>query len=275
MRILIVTGGHPFETEPFFSVFDDMHIDGISVQWDHVAHPEAQRVLNVADTANYDALVMYDMPGITFTGGNPPAEFTAPSEAFQRGYLELLDAGRGLVFLHHAIASWPAWPEFSTIVGGRFLYQPGEVDGQAWPDSGYVFDVTHTVEVLEPEHPICAGLEPSFDIIDELYLFPVLEDQIVPLMRSRFKFVDTNFSSADLAIRGVRDSRDGWNHPAGSDLVAWVKHARNSPLAYIQFADGPVTYADANYRRVLANAVSWAASDKAHEWARARRNAEM
>jgi len=32
-----------------------------------------------------------------------------------------------------------------------------------------------------------------------------------------------------------------------------------SPIAYIQFGDGPGTYADPNYRRIVANAIRWAA----------------
>ena len=263
--ILLVTKGHPFEAEPFFAVFDALEVD-----WTHVEHPDALDVLTPDGTAGYDALVMYDMPGITFTGGDPPARFEPPPESFRRAYLDLLDAGRGLVFLHHAIASWPAWPEFAEIVGGRFHYQGGELGGRRWPDSGYAFDVTHTVEVLAPDHAICAGLAPTFEIVDELYLFPVLTDDVVPLMRSTHRFTDDRFYSADRAIRGDRNSREGWSHPPGSDLVAWVKHAGNSPVAYIQFADGPVTYADPNFRRVLANAIDWAASDEAHAWARTR-----
>ncbi len=262
-KVLVVTKGHPFEAEPFFSMFDDL-------DWAGVEQPEAREILNPDDTAAYDALVMYDMPGITFTGGEPPAEFEAPTEAFQRAYLDLLDAGRGLVFLHHSIASWPAWPRFAEIVGGRFHYQPGRLGDRDWPDSGYAFDVEHTVEVLDPEHPICAGLAPTFRILDELYLYPVLEDDVVPLMRSTYDFAEHNFYSADRAIRGHRNSRDGWHHPPGSNLVAWVKHAGNSPLAYVQFADGPATYADTNFRTVLANAIDWASSPEAHRWARAR-----
>lgn len=268
-RVLVVTKGHPFEAEPFFALFDELDLD-----WTHVEHPEATDVLTVEGTAGYDTLVMYDMPGITFTGQDPPTVFEQPTDEFKQGYLDMLEAGRGLVFLHHAIASWPAWPRFAEIVGGRFHYQPGRLGGRDWPDSGYAFDVTHTVEVLEPDHPICAGLEPRFEIVDELYLFPVLSDDpelgLVPLMRSTYDFSDGNFYSADRAIRGDRNSRDGWSHPPGSDLVAWVKNAANSPLAYIQFADGPVTYADANFRRVLANAIDWASSDDAHGWARDR-----
>jgi type 1 glutamine amidotransferase len=175
-----------------------------------------------------------------------------------------------MVFLHHAVASWPAWPEFAEIVGGRFHYQPGELDGRAWPDSGYRFDVTHTVDVLEPTHPLAAGLPSTFEITDEVYLFPVLTEQVVPVMRSRHSFVDSEFYSADRAIRGERSSRTGWSHPHGSDLVAWVKHAANSPVAYLQFGDGPSTYADRLYRQMVANAMAWAASPAAHQWARQR-----
>ena len=150
----------------------------------------------------------------------------------------MLDAGRGMVFLHHAVASWPAWPEFAGIVGGRFHYQPADLAGRSWPDSGYVFDVQHTVEVLEPDHPITAGLDTSFDIVDELYLFPVFEEDVVPLMRSRYDFSDSNFFSADLAIRGTRNSNDGWSHPpeaiwsAGSNTPATHRsHTSSSETA--------------------------------------------
>ena len=87
----------------------------------------------------------------------------------------------------------------------------------------------------------------------------MLEDRVHPIMRSTYEFVDANFYSADRAIRGTRDDNTGWHHPPGSDLVAWTKTEGASPIAYVQFGDGPVTYADVNYRRVVANAIRWAA----------------
>jgi type 1 glutamine amidotransferase len=39
-----------------------------------------------------------------------------------------------------------------------------------------------------------------------------------------------------------------------------VKQAGNSRLAYLQFGDGPVTYGDANFRRIVRNTILWAAS---------------
>ena len=249
LDVLVVTGGHPFEKDPFFEIFDAL--DGI--RWTAADAPRP----------GHDAVVLYDMPGLAFTGGDPPVESTEPTEAQKQVFTDLTSTGTGLVVLHHAVASWPAWPGFAELVGARFHYRPGVLRGVEYPDSGYRFDVTHTVEVLDPGHPVCAGLGERFEITDELYCFPVLEDSVTPLMRTTFDTTDVGkFFSADLAIRGRRDSNDGWGHPPGSDLVAWARHVDRSRLVYLQFADGPVTYADPSFRRALANAIHWTAGGR-------------
>lgn len=254
---LVVTGGHPFEAEPFFAVFDTL--DGIT--WTAATSP----------APGHDVVVLYDMPGLRFTGADPPLELVAPTPEQRDVIGDLCAGGTGLVFLHHAVAGWPAWPEYAEIVGGRFHYRPATLDGVDYPDSGYRFDVTHTVEVLAPEHPVCAGLNSSFTLTDELYCFPVLTNRVVPLLRTTFDTTDDQqFFSADLAIRGQRDSNDGWRHPPGSDLVGWATSSGRSPVVYLQFGDGPVTYADETFRTVLANAIAWVASDDARDWAARR-----
>lgn len=255
VRVAVVTKGHPFDAEAFFAVFDAL--DGVA--WTHVEHPEALELVEPERADEFDVFVMYDMPGIRFTGSEPPAELLEPPTGYREKFEALLAHGKGMVFLHHAIAGWPAWSGYADIVGGRFHYQPATLRGVEWPDSGYRHDVTHTVEVLDLTHPICAGLEPTFTITDEVYLAPVFEDDVTPLMRSTYDFVDTNFYSADRAIRGARNDRTGWHHPPGSSLVAWTKTVGASPVAYIQFGDGAATYADPNYRRIVANAIGWAA----------------
>ncbi len=243
---LVVTGGHLFQAEPFFAVFDAL--DGV----DWVAADEP--------STGHDVVVFYDMPGIRFTRADPPAELIEPTATQREVFAELCAAGTGLVFLHHAIAAWPAWPGYADLVGGRFHYQPATFQGTDYPGSGYVFDFAHTVEVLAPDHPVCAGLEPTFTITDELYCFPVAEGSVTPLMRTTFPTAEADrFSSADLAIRGRLGSNDGWHHPPGSDLVAWTKPAGRSRLVYLQFGDGPQTYADPAYRRALHNAITWTA----------------
>jgi uncharacterized protein len=255
IRVALITKGHPFDAPALFAAFDSI----ADISWSHIEHPEALELVEPSRAADFDVFVMYDMPGITFTRSDPPTIFTPPPPGYAEAFAALLAAGKGMVFMHHAIAGWPTWEEYAHIIGGRFHYQPASLGGVPYPDSGYRHDVTHTVQVIDSSHPICAGLPAEFTITDEVYLYPVFEADVQPLMRSTAEFVDTNFYSADLAIRGQRNANDGWHHPPGSNLVAWTKTVGNSPVAYLQFGDGPTTYADPTYRRIVANAIAWAA----------------
>jgi hypothetical protein len=57
------------------------------------------------------------------------------------------------------------------------------------------------------------------------------------------------------------NSRDGWHHPPGSNLIAWSKRALASPLVYLQPGDGPSVFQNLHYRRLLENAVRWVAAE--------------
>jgi type 1 glutamine amidotransferase len=256
VRVAVVTKGHPFDLATFSAVFDAI----ADITWTHVEHPDALTLVEPRRAAEFDVFVMYDMPGIAFMRSDPPVRFVPPPPGYPEAFEALLAEGKPMVFLHHAIAGWPAWEGYARIIGGRFHYQPAVLDGVAYPDSGYRHDVTHTIDVLDPQHPICAGLDATFTLTDEVYLFPVLEHDVQPLMRSRHEFVDSQFWSADLAVRGRRDDRAGWRHPPGSNLVAWTRTVGASPIAYLQFGDGPATYADPTFRRIVANAIHWAAT---------------
>ena len=90
---LVVTGGHPFQPEPFFAVFDEL----ADISWSGVSTPES----------GHDVVVFYDMPGLRFTRTDPPLELFEPTPANRKVIADLCRAGTGLVFLHHAIAGWP------------------------------------------------------------------------------------------------------------------------------------------------------------------------
>ncbi len=255
--VLVVTGGHPFEADPFFAMFDSFG----DIRWTPTDTPRP----------GHDVVVFYDMPGLRFTGGDLPVEVVAtPSEVVDT-FDRLREDGVGLVFLHHSIASWPDDDWFAEMIGGRFHYRPGSLRGVEYPDSGYLFDVKHDIEVLEPTHPVCAGVADGFSLVDELYCFPTLSDSVTPLMRTTFPVDDCRrFHSANLAIRGRMNDSTDWTHPPGSDLVAWARATGRSPLVYLQFGDGPATYAHSSFRRVLHDAMAWTASDEAREWVRTK-----
>jgi uncharacterized protein len=261
-RVLVTTGGHPFEEEPFLATFDELP----GIEWQNGPMPEARDYFRAERAREFDAIVCYDMQGFEFRKPDPP-RLLEPPEDYARGLVEMLEAGQGVVFLHHAMSAWPVWPLWAEIVGGRWHYLPGELRGRQWPASGYTAEVEEHISCVEPSHPVCAGVEDGFDILDEVYLNPVLEDSIVPLFRTNFEMTAENFYSGELAIRGRMWSRDGWTHPRGSGIVGWVKSAGSSPIVYFQPGHASAAYANPGFRRVLSNAIAWVGSAEAHSWA--------
>jgi len=263
LEVLLVTKGHPFEHDAFFSVFESWR----NIACSAVDQPAAQAFFNPQAAEPYDAIVLYDMPGIEFRPGGAPVLHEPPAD-FVAGFEALLEQGQGFVFLHHAIAGWPAWPGYADLLGGSFLYEPATVRGRKRPNSGYRHGVTHRVSPVAPDHPVVAGFADGFEIEDELYLFEAFEDEVVPLLRSDYDFVGDNFYSASLAIRGEMFSRRDWTHPRGTNLIGWARRQGTSPIVYLAMGDGPAAYANPAFRKILENAVRWVASPEAHEWAR-------
>ena len=261
-NVLVVTRGHPFARDPFYEIFES----NPAIEWSGVEHPAAQQMFTPEFSAGFDCYVLYDMPGIVFNRGKGRVDTYPPPDDYVQGLMAMCDEGFPLVIMHHAAAAWPAWPEWAELVGGHFLYQDGQSRGVDVANSGFVIDVPYTVSPVA-DHPITAGIEP-FQLVDELYLGEVFEDSIEPLFRSDYEFVDTNFYSAANAVAGQMNDREGWTHPPASNAVGWVKTYRNSPIVYLQFGDGPATYGNPHFRKILANSIAWACSDDARSWAR-------
>jgi type 1 glutamine amidotransferase len=261
-RVLVVTGGHPFEEEPYLATFDALP----GIDWQHAPVPGAREYFVPERAGEFDAIVCYDMQGFEFRKPDPP-KLLEPPDDYAEGFRRMLEAGQGIVFLHHAMTAWPTWPLWAEVVGGRWQYLPGELDGRQWPASGYTKEISHHVSCIDPSHPVCAGVEGGFDIVDEVYLNPILEDRIVPLFRTDFDMSPEFFYSGELGARGRLWEKDGWTHPRGSGVIGWVKTAGASPIVYFQPGHGPAAYANPGFRRVLTNAIAWVGSDEAHRWA--------
>ena len=73
--MLLVTGGHPFEREPFFAIFDELP----DIEWRHLTRPDVSIELRPDALTDVDVVVFYDMPGVEFTGSDPPVVSAEPS----------------------------------------------------------------------------------------------------------------------------------------------------------------------------------------------------
>jgi type 1 glutamine amidotransferase len=114
------------------------------------------------------------------------------------------------------------------------------------------------------EHPVSEGIEP-FEVTDELYLCPVFEREIVPILAT-----DADTSAASM-IDTHREVSTGTQVPAphqeGSPFLGWAHAAGRSPVVYLLPGHSATTMAHPMYRRLVTNALGWVASPAAHAWA--------
>jgi type 1 glutamine amidotransferase len=245
--LLVLSGGHPYEAGPFdelLAALGDWEIT-------HLIHPEGGEADASEAICAADALLFYDMAGYSFGEGTVTTR--PPSPAFRDAITARFASGKGAVAMHHALAGWAEWPEWHDWLGGQFHYQPGPHG----LDSGYRHDITYEAHILA-DHPVTRGLPASFPVTDELYLCPIDETALTPLARAEgFAFTADNFYSAAQAVAGTMFSNAGWEHPEGSNCIAWESRTCPAPLIYLQFGDGPATYANRHVRQMLAQALDY------------------
>ena len=245
--LLVLSGGHPYEAGPFDELLQALGDWNIT----HLVHPEGGEADAAEPIAKADALLFYDMAGYSF--GEDTVTMRPPSSAFREAVTARFAAGKGAVAMHHALAGWALWPDWHEWLGGHFHYQRGPHG----PDSGYRHDVAYTARIVA-DHPVTRGLPESFPVTDELYLCPIDETAITPLIRAEgFAFTTDNFYSAANAVAGAMFSREGWDHPPGSNCIAWESRTCPAPLIYLQCGDGPATYTNPHVRQMIAQALDY------------------
>lgn len=267
LEVFVAVKGHAFNRDAFEAM-----LVAIGVVPTMVDQPAAAMLLNPASMRQFDAILFYDMPGLDFRAPVDKRPGSVPPEAdFAAGFEALLDEGKGIVALHHAIAGWPAWPVYAEALGGAFLYKPGSVHGVTRPDSGYAGGIDYVARTAAIDHPVLDGIPARFPLTDELYRFEIMSDKIIPLLHRDSDVPNDRYASAMRAVRRIpAGSGEPWQPAPDSDIIGWAKAARASPLVYLQPGDDAGTYADPNYRRLLGNALAWVASDGGRAWARGR-----
>ncbi len=152
IRVVVVTGGHDFEHDPFFTLFQG---------YDDIEYIEAEQKDHselFEDIAgwDYDVIVLYNMT----------REISPKRQENFRALLK--DKGVGLVALHHCEAAFGDWDEYRRIIGAKYPQTDQEIDGVAYPTGTYLHDVDLTVHIADSTHPITRGMK-DFEIHDETY----------------------------------------------------------------------------------------------------------
>jgi len=147
-------------------------------------------------------------------------------EKGQKNLREFLEDGKGLVILHHALFDYLDWEWYSREVSGvrqdanRYRTRPD-----------YLHGVSQRIEPVA-KHPILSGIAP-FKIVDETYRGLITAPQNTILLRT--------------------------DHPSSDGPVAWISPYRKSRVAVIQLGHDETAHLDANYQKLVRNAILWAA----------------
>ena len=149
LRVLLITGGHPYEEDAFNEMFHSMK--NISLAHARLGG-DAEKKLNRAEANSYDVLVFYDM--------------YQRCESYLDDLLGLMELGKGAVFLHHAIGSCPDNAEYGYLVGGRARF--GKPPGSTISTSGFTANTSYRAHIEDTTHAITKGMT-DFDVTDEVY----------------------------------------------------------------------------------------------------------
>jgi type 1 glutamine amidotransferase len=215
VKTLIISGGHEFEREAFFAMFDSFK----DVAYREITHPQANQAYGSKMMDSVDVLIFYDMV----------QEISAPEKA---ALISLLEKGKGLLFLHHSLASYQNWDEFIKIIGGKYHLKK-EGDSAGMPESNYKHDVDVPVTVIDKNHPITEGVS-DFVIHDEIYGNYTVLPGVYPLLMT--------------------------DHPQSGDVLCWINHYKNSWIVYLQLGHDHFAYENPNYRRLVGQSIRWLAN---------------
>ena len=164
VKIMLVTGGHSYDTVQFFELFDALE----GIEYEHFQQPKANQELEKNLAKDFDVLVFYDM-------------WQPISESEKSAYLQLTKQGKPFLFLHHSIVSYQNWPEFENIVGGKYFEKGDKVPEELF--STYEHDVW-VYSKVEKFTPVTAGFK-ELRFFDEVYGNVRVSDDVIPLLRTR------------------------------------------------------------------------------------------
>lgn len=167
-------------------------------------------VLTPATLGLYDVLVLY-------------GDHEELSSDRERALLDFVAAGKGVVALHSASASFGNSEPYVTLIGAQGQAQPG-ADGE------------FTVDILQPEHAVFEGVK-AFTSWDEAYVHqrPGADRQV-------------------LMERVTATGREPW---------AWTRTHGQGRVFYLASGHDERTWEQADYRRLVRNAILWAAGPEA------------
>jgi len=160
VKIMLITGGHAFDTVQFFQMFEQMQ----DVSFTHFGQPQANKTIANGEAEKYDVLVFYDM-------------WKEIDQNEKSAYIELTKKGKPFLFLHHSLVSYQDWETFEKLIGGKYVSKNPDVPEEEY--SNYEHDVWIYMQTAR-NHPVTKGFG-TIKLFDEVYGNTKVSDNVIPL----------------------------------------------------------------------------------------------
>ena len=165
IRILVITGGHDYNTEKFNQMLTSL---GDKITYQVAELPGAYEMFMPENRSKYDVLVFYHMW----------QKISDDEAAF---FSDCIRQGKPLVALHHSICAYDDWPEYINIIGGKYFHKTTTINGKQYEPCSYIHDLNFTVSVVDSNHPVTKGVT-DFNIFDETYKGYYVAPECKPLL---------------------------------------------------------------------------------------------
>lgn len=186
---------------------------------------ENAAVFNPRDLSRFSVIILNSSTGDLFT----PAQ--------RQAFADWVKAGGGVVALHAAgDNSSEGWPLYQReMIGAKFIGHPGGED-HIQPAA---------IRIERPDHPVMAGVTLPWNPRDEWYSFASPARAAGTTVLATLD--ETSYRPSDKLAMGA-------DHP-----IVWTRMLGRGRIVYSALGHTPEAYDDANYRRLIGNAIRWSA----------------
>lgn len=180
-------------------------------------------MLAPAKLAEFDALVFNNTTGETFLPAwdklakLPQTEQDAlkkQAEAAQKGVIDFVKSGKGVIGIHSATDANYSWPEYGEMMGGYF-------DGHPW-----AWNTVEFMKIEEPSHPLAKPFKSlkgqSLKISDEIYQ---IKD---PYTRQNLRVL----LSLDTAKSDMETNKKDIHRKDGDFAISWIREYGKGRVFY-------------------------------------------
>jgi type 1 glutamine amidotransferase len=214
IRILVITGGHDYNTDQFDEMLGSL---GENIQYEISELPGAYEMFLPENRSKYDVLVFYHM-------------WQKITDQQAVVFAECIRMGKPLVVLHHSLCAYDDWPEYFSIIGGKYFHKPTTINGKEYQACSYIHDLHFKVKIVNPDNPVTKGLS-DFNIFDETYKGYYVEDGVTPLLIT--------------------------DEPSSSPVIGWTKTYGKARIVTLQSGHDVPTFGNPNFRKLLKQAIEW------------------